>query len=326
MTNINEQEIANLTQQLTNLKQEIHKVIVGQEQVVEHLLCALLSGGNVLLEGVPGLAKTLMVRTLAKAVDLSFQRIQFTPDLMPSDIIGTDIIMENPETGKRYFEFMKGPLFANIVLADEINRTPPKTQSALLEAMEERSVSFAGKTHVLEKPYFIIATQNPVEQSGTFALPEAQLDRFLLFLKMDYPTETEELQIFEKKNSDDLSLIQPVINADTILQLQELVKEIYIAPELLKKVNNLIRNTRPNISNNPSVQKWIDWGCGPRGGQALIAVAKSRAFLKGRLAVTKEDLTEMALPALRHRLILNFSAQAEEVQTDSLIGDLLKGF
>ncbi|MBZ9651431.1 AAA family ATPase [Psychroflexus montanilacus] len=319
-----EREVQTLTKKLQDLKTEIAKVIIGQEETVDQLLITFLAGGHALLEGVPGLAKTLMIRSLSQAIALDFNRIQFTPDLMPSDIIGTEILEEDQSTGKKFFEFNKGPIFANIILADEINRTPPKTQAALLEAMQEFEVTYSGKTYKLEPPFFILATQNPIEQSGTFPLPEAQQDRFLFYIKIGYPTETEENQILKSTTGSKKQVINPVLSGAEILRLQELVREVPISDELITYVNKLIRATRPETSSNTFVKDWVSWGAGPRAGQALILTAKARALLQGRLAVTPQDLEHCAYPVLRHRVIVNFKAEAEGLTSDEVTTELLK--
>lgn len=317
-------EINQLLQKIPQLKTEIQKKIIGQKEVINQLLIALLAGGHALLEGVPGLAKTLMVRTLAEAIDLKFKRIQFTPDLMPSDIIGTDILSTNAETGERFFKFNKGPIFSNILLADEINRTPPKTQAALLEAMQEFEVTYAGTTYEMQRPFFILATQNPIEQSGTFSLPEAQLDRFLVYVKVAYPTEAEEMQVLEMTTGTKREKVQSVISGEDILQLQKLVREVHINKDLVQYVNQLVRNTRPQTSTNEFVKEWVEWGAGPRGGQALILTAKANALIDGRFAVTPADLQAVAKPVLRHRILMNFKAEAEGVEADRVVAELLK--
>tara|TARA_R100001369_G_scaffold92896_1_gene141122 strand:+ start:147870 stop:148883 length:1014 start_codon:yes stop_codon:yes gene_type:complete len=316
-------EIETLTGKLKDLKKEIGKVIIGQDETVEQLLITFLAGGHALLEGVPGLAKTLMIRTLSQAIHLKFKRIQFTPDLMPSDIIGTEILEEDHTTGRKFFEFNKGPIFANIILADEINRTPPKTQAALLEAMQEFEVTYSGKTYVLDKPFFILATQNPIEQSGTFPLPEAQQDRFLFYIKIGYPNELEETNILKRTTGGKLEKINPVITGEEILRLQELVREVPICDDLVSFVSRLIRSTRPETSNNSYVKEWVNWGAGPRAGQAMILTAKARALQSGRLAVTLEDLQHVAYPVLRHRIIVNFKAEAEGITADDVTRELL---
>ena len=319
-----EQEVNSLTAKITQLKQEIGKIIIGQEETVEQLLITFLAGGHALLEGVPGLAKTLMIRTLAQAIDLKFQRIQFTPDLMPSDIIGTEILEEDQTTGKKFFEFNKGPIFSNIILADEINRTPPKTQAALLEAMQEFEVTYSGKTYALDKPFFILATQNPIEQSGTFPLPEAQQDRFLLYIRIGYPTEAEETTILKATTSSKKAKVESVLSGEEIIRLQQLVREVPISDELIRKVSKIIRATRPETTSDEYVRKWVSWGAGPRAGQAMILTAKARALSQGRLSVTPEDLKFVAFPVLRHRVIVNFKAEAANIATDTVTQKLLE--
>lgn len=319
-----EQNIVGLLAKLPLLKTEIQKVIVGQDQVLDEILVALLAGGHCLLEGVPGLAKTLMVKTISQALDLSFRRIQFTPDLMPTDIIGTEILEEDHASGRRFFKFNKGPLFANIVLADEINRTPPKTQSALLEAMQEFEVTYAGQTYLLDRPFFIMATQNPIEQAGTYPLPEAQLDRFLLYVKIGYPNASEEINILTNTTGNRKVKIEPVLGASEIQQMQALVREVTINQELLEFTSRLIRSTRPDTTFSPFVKEWVRWGAGPRAGQALILTAKARALFKGRYAVLMEDIQSMAYPCLRHRILMNFKAEAENISSDMVTAELLK--
>jgi MoxR-like ATPase len=321
---ISETNVQSLVQKVSMLKGEIKKVIVGQDIVIEEMLVALLAGGHCLLEGVPGLAKTLMVRTLSQALDLSFRRIQFTPDLMPSDIVGTEILEEDHITGKRFFKFNKGPLFANIVLADEINRTPPKTQSALLEAMQEFEVTYAGQTYPLDRPFFILATQNPIEQAGTYPLPEAQLDRFLLYIKIGYPSAEEEVAILTSTTGSKKEEVNAVIGAEEIKYLQGLTRQVSISEDLVQYVSDLIRATRPDTTLVSYVKEWVRWGAGPRAGQALILTAKARALMYGRYAVLLEDLQTMAYPVLRHRILMNFKADSEEVTTDHVTSELLK--
>jgi MoxR-like ATPase len=318
-----EQSVNEVISKLQGLKQEIQKVIVGQEETIDQLLMTFLAGGHALLEGVPGLAKTLMIRTLAEAIDLRFRRIQFTPDLMPSDIIGTEILEEDHATGKRFFKFNKGPLFANIILADEINRTSPKTQSALLEAMQEFEVTYAGVTYPLDRPFFILATQNPIEQAGTFPLPEAQLDRFLLYVKISYPTAAEEQSILESTTGRKTSSINKIIDGQQILEAQKLVREIHINSDLVQKVSEIVRSTRPNQSEVKMVKDWVRWGAGPRAGQAMILTAKSRALLQGRYSVIWDDIQHVALPVLRHRILLNFKAEAEGMTSDEITRHLV---
>ncbi|UII25938.1 MoxR family ATPase [Fulvivirga maritima] len=318
-----EKEITALTDKLKKLKEEIGKVIIGQEETIDQLLIGFLAGGHALLEGVPGLAKTLMIRTLAQAIDLKFRRIQFTPDLMPSDIIGTEILEENHTTGKKFFQFNQGPIFANIVLADEINRTPPKTQSALLEAMQEFEVTYSGKTYALDKPFFILATQNPIEQSGTFPLPEAQQDRFLLYIKIGYPTENEENDILRFTTGSSKQKVESVISGEDIVRLQQLVREVPISDGLIKYVAQIVRATRPETSNYDYIKENVGWGAGPRAGQAMILTAKARALQQGRWAVTPADIQDVAFPVLRHRVLPTFKAEAEGIISDHFTRFLL---
>ena len=324
MTNLapDEKEVRTLLDKLPRLRQEIGKTIVGQRTVVEELLTAFLAGGHCLLQGLPGLGKTLLVRTLAQAVDLKFARVQFTPDLMPSDIIGTEVLEEDHATGKRFFQFNKGPLFGQIVLADEINRTPPKTQSALLEAMQEGSVTYGGKTYPLERPFFVLATQNPIEQAGTYPLPEAQLDRFLLYLNIGYPEEADEFTMLAQTTGQASAKVEPVLNTAEILRLQALAREVAINEAMVQYAGRLVRATRDR--SLPYMAKWVRWGAGPRAGQALILAAKARALLAGRFAVTPEDLQALAAPVLRHRILLNFEAESENVTTDDVAAELFK--
>ncbi|MEO6315456.1 MAG: MoxR family ATPase [Chitinophagaceae bacterium] len=322
--NNSEDVVQGLLTKLPLLKKEIQKVIVGQDAVLDEILIALLAGGHCLLEGVPGLAKTLIVKSISQALDLSFRRIQFTPDLMPADIIGTEILEEDHSTGKRFFKFNKGPLFANMILADEINRTPPKTQSALLEAMQEFSVTYAGQTYPLDKPFFILATQNPIEQAGTYPLPEAQSDRFLLYITIDYPSAVEEAAILTSTTGTKKPVINAVINAAEIKQLQELVREVSVNDTLVQYVSELIRATRPATTHIKYVQDWVRWGAGPRAGQSLILTAKARALFHGRYAVLMEDLQAMAYPVLRHRILMNFKADAGEITADKVTAELIR--
>jgi MoxR-like ATPase len=319
-----EQSVNELIERLQQLKKEIRKVIVGQEETVDQLLITFLAGGHALLEGVPGLAKTLMIRTLSEAVHLKFRRIQFTPDLMPSDIIGTEILEEDHTTGKRVFRFNKGPLFANIILADEINRTSPKTQSALLEAMQEFEVTYGGVTYPLERPFFILATQNPIEQAGTFPLPEAQLDRFLLYIRIGYPSADEERAILENTTGKRTTQIEKVITGAQIIEAQKLVREVHISPELVRVVSETVRATRPDQTTVSDVKDWVRWGAGPRAGQAMILTAKARAFQNGSLSVTREDISRVAYPVLRHRILMNFRAEAEGVKSDDITRKILE--
>ena len=312
------QKIDGIISKLHALKREIKKIIIGQEETVDQLLITFLAGGHALLEGVPGLAKTLMIRTLAEAIDLKFRRIQFTPDLMPSDIIGTEILEEDHTTGKRFFKFNHGPIFSNIILADEINRTSPKTQSALLEAMQEFAVTYAGTTYALDKPFFILATQNPIEQAGTFPLPEAQLDRFLLYIKIRYPSAEEERTILETTTGIKNKLVKKVIDGINILEAQNFVREVHISSDLINIVNTAVRSTRPEQSQVKFVTDWVRWGAGPRAGQAMILTAKARALLQGNFSVALEDIQKVAFPVLRHRILMNFKAEAEGITPDEV--------
>ncbi|WP_375436277.1 AAA family ATPase [uncultured Hymenobacter sp.] len=320
-----EQDVTRLLAKLPPLREEIAKVIVGQHEVLDEVLVALLAGGHALLEGVPGLAKTLLVRTLASATDLPFRRIQFTPDLMPTDILGTEILEEDHGTGHRSFKFNEGPIFASLVLADEINRTPPKTQAALLEAMQEGHVTYAGQEHALPKPFFLLATQNPIEQSGTYPLPEAQLDRFLLYIRIGYPTEQEELAVLSGTTGTARPEVRPVLSGADVRQLQQLVRQVSLSDELLGFVNRLVRATRPATSEVKFIRDYGRWGAGPRAGQALILCAKARALLQGRFAATLEDIRALAPAVLRHRVLLNFNAEAENLTADDAVRELLKG-
>jgi MoxR-like ATPase len=309
---------------LADLRAAIATAIVGQNEVVEQLLTGLLAGGHCLLEGVPGLGKTLLVRTLGQALDLRFRRIQFTPDLMPSDILGTEILEEDHGTGKRHFQFQEGPVFTNLLLADELNRTPPKTQAALLEAMQEHTVSYAGVTHALPEPFFVLATQNPLEQAGTYPLPEAQLDRFLLHVKVAYPDETEEREILRSTTGSGGASVPAVMDGAAIRALQALAREVHLSEDLLSWINRLVRASRPGPAAPVEVRAWVRWGAGPRAGQALVLCAKARALLQGRLAATREDIAALAAPVLRHRLLLSFSAEAEGRDADEVVAALLR--
>ena len=318
------QAIAELSQARGALKAELAKVIVGQHQVIDELLTALLTGGHVLLVGVPGLAKTLLINTLAQCLQLTFNRIQFTPDLMPSDITGTDIIEEEGGTRQRYFKFVKGPVFANIVLADEINRTPPKTQAALLQAMQERTVTAGGNTYTLEQPFFVLATQNPIEQEGTYPLPEAQLDRFMFNTFIGYPGRDEEIEIVKTTTSAYVGQVRPVLTGAQIVALQQLVRKVPVADEVVAHAVELARATRPDNPDAPQfVKDYVAWGAGPRASQYLILGAKAAAILDGRLAPSFADVDKMALPVLRHRIITNFNAEAAGVDSVEIIKRLL---
>ncbi|GAB4186067.1 MAG: MoxR family ATPase [Calditrichia bacterium] len=318
-----EQQIQYFRKKYADLFEEIHKVIVGQDSVLQQIFLSMFCGGHALLVGVPGLAKTLMINSLAKILDLSFQRIQFTPDLMPSDITGTDVLEED-EHGKRFFRFIPGPVFANIVLADEINRTPPKTQSALLEAMQEHKVTAGGKSYSLEEPFFVLATQNPIEQEGTYPLPEAQLDRFMFYLKIDYPSFEEEVKIVQQTTSSIHPELKPVMTKDEILELQKLVYDIPVGDVVAKFAVTLTSLSRPDNPNAPDfIKNWVTWGAGPRASQFLILAAKAQALLTGNLTPLFEDIIQVAFPVLRHRIILNFAAEAEDITTDEVIRKLI---
>ncbi|WP_295800214.1 MoxR family ATPase [uncultured Microbulbifer sp.] len=319
-----EQMIEQQQQALAQLRTEIGKVIVGQQDVVEQMLICLLAKGHALLEGVPGLGKTLLVKTLADASSLAFKRVQFTPDLMPGDILGSEILEEDHSTGKRFFKFQAGPIFTNILLADEINRTPPKTQAALLESMQEYSVTVAGETMALPDPYFVLATQNPIEQAGTYPLPEAQLDRFLLNIHIDYPQEQEEVAILRATTGGAPEKPQPCLDAAQLQALQKLVREVSVSDDLYHYVAQLVRATRAGDNAAAQPGQWIKWGAGPRAGQALILAAKARAFLQQRLAVTRADIQALLLPVLRHRILLSFHAQADGVTVQQVIDELVR--
>ena len=306
------------------LKKEIGKVIIGQQEAINEILISLLAGGHCLLEGVPGLAKTLMVKTMAEALEMRFKRVQFTPDLMPGDIIGTEILEEDHETGKKFFKFNQGPIFANVVLADEINRTPPKTQAALLEAMQEYKVTYAGNSYDLPLPFLIIATQNPIEQAGTYPLPEAQLDRFLLYIRLNYPTELEELEVLKSTTGTSRQTLQTILSGSEIADLQKLTRQVHVSDELIHWVNQLVRATRPEGTSSAFVKQWCDWGAGPRAGQALVLCAKARAVLNERFAVIPEDIKSLTYPVLRHRIAMNFRAEAENITADQVVDELLK--
>ncbi len=318
-----------LLEKLTDARQiflsEIGKTIVGQTNVLDHILIAMFCKGHTLLVGVPGLAKTLMIKSMADLLDLSFSRIQFTPDLMPSDITGTEIIQDDQTTGQRKFHFYKGPVFGNIILADEINRTPPKTQAALLEAMQEHKVTTGGKTYELDEPFFVLATQNPIEQEGTYPLPEAQLDRFMFNIKIDYPSRKEEVQIVQSTTGQSVSSLDKVIKREDILLYQDLIRRVPIAENVVEFAVDLVASTRPESSQSPSfIKEWIDWGAGPRASQYLILGAKTKAALEGRPTPSVQDVKDLALPVLRHRVLTNFNAEAEGLSTDDILLKLLE--
>ena len=317
-------EIEQRVAKLAELKRAIATAIVGQTDIVDQLLIGLLAGGHCLLEGVPGLGKTLLVRTLGEALELDFRRVQFTPDLMPSDILGTELLEEDHGTGHRSFRFQQGPVFTNLLLADELNRTPPKTQAALLEAMQEKTVSYGGQTYQLPKPFFVLATQNPLEQAGTYPLPEAQLDRFLLLIRVGYPTAQEERDILALTTGAQGNAVPQVMQGADVVALQRLVREVYLSEDLLGWITTLVRATRPGDAAAPSeVDTYVRWGAGPRAGQALVLCAKARAVLNGRFAATREDIAELAAPVLRHRLLLSFAAEAEGKSADDVVAALL---
>ncbi len=316
--------VAQLSQTRDQIYAEVGKAVIGQKQIVEELLIALLSGGHCLLVGVPGLAKTTLIQTIARTLDLSFGRIQFTPDLMPSDITGTDVLEEDAETGHKAFRFIRGPLFANIILADEINRTPPKTQAALLQAMQEHAVTAGGETMSLDEPFFVLATQNPIEQEGTYPLPEAQLDRFIFELWIDYPNQAEEEEIVRTTTSGEKAEVAKVINAQQIIALQKLVRRVPVAEHCIRYAVELVRASRPGDEKAPDyIREMVNWGAGPRASQYLILAAKARAILAGRHSVAIDDIRAVALPIMRHRIVVNFHAEAQNVSATNLIGRLL---
>jgi MoxR-like ATPase len=303
---------------------EIRKVIVGQSDVMELLMLALFSRGHCLLVGVPGLAKTLMISTLAKVLNLNFNRIQFTPDLMPSDITGTDIIQEDPQSGKRIFNFIRGPVFTNMLLADEINRTPPKTQAALLQAMQEYQVTAGGQTYPLDPPFFVLATQNPVEQEGTYPLPEAQLDRFMFMVKVGYPQKEDERRIVKATTIEAGAEPQAILSAADILAIQKMVRRLPVSDHVIDYAVSLVRATRPGEKDSPDfINNYLTWGAGPRAAQNLVLGAKARALLRGRLNVSCDDIRQMAKPVLRHRIITNFNADAEGIDADTVVDKLM---
>lgn len=317
--------VEHVAQQRQIILDEIKKVIVGQDLVIEELLIALLARGHCLLVGVPGLAKTLLVSTLADVLDLRFNRVQFTPDLMPSDITGTDILEEEPDTRRRRYQFLRGPIFANIVLADEINRTPPKTQAALLQAMQEYQVTASGHTYQLDLPFFVLATQNPIEHEGTYPLPEAQLDRFMFHIGVGYPSYDEEVNIVLNSTSAYTPQMQHVLTAEDILQLQELVRRVPVTPSVVGYAVHLAQATRPDQKNTPTfVQNWVNWGAGPRASQYLILGAKARAIMHGRFTASVEDVKALAPSVLRHRILTNFNAEAEGITSLTIIERLLE--
>src|SRR6187200_277739 len=312
-------------QSYNRLREELGKVIIGQNEVIEQVLIAMFARGHALLEGVPGLAKTLLISSLARSLHLSFKRIQFTPDLMPSDVTGTEVIQEDPQTRERAYRFLPGPIFANLLLADEINRTPPKTQAAMLEAMQERQVSAGGQMHTLPAPFFVLATQNPLDQEGTYPLPEAQLDRFLLHIRVDYPSGAEEWESARRVTTGQLGDIQSVLHGEEILELQKLVTRVPVSDQVLGYAWALVRASRPNTKESPDfINKWVNWGAGPRGVLTLVTCAKARAILYGRYHATVQDVQAVAKPALRHRLAGNYAAQANGINSEKLIEMLMQ--
>jgi MoxR-like ATPase len=319
------QALRGLTAAYGRLRAEIGKAIIGQQEVVDELLIALFCRGHCLLVGVPGLAKTLLVSTVGKILQLSYRRIQFTPDLMPADITGTDVLQDDPETGRRLFQFLPGPIFTNLLLADEINRTPPKTQAALLEAMQERHVTVGSNTYKLPIPFFVLATQNPIEQEGTYPLPEAQLDRFMFQVTVEYPSAAEELRILKQTTGGDQPALQVVLTGKQILALQEVVRKVPAGEHVFVYARDLVRCTRPKEADAPAfIKEYVSWGAGPRAGQYLILGAKARALLEGRFHVTTDDLRAVAHPVLRHRLVTNFAAQSQGIRPDHVITQLLE--
>lgn len=321
-----EELVAKLSRAGASVRSELSKKIIGQDEAVGQLLVALFSKGHCLIVGVPGLAKTLLVSTLSEILGLKFSRIQFTPDLMPADITGTEIIQEDPATARKIFRFIPGPVFTQILLADEINRTPPKTQSALLEAMQEMKVTSAGKSYALEPPFFVLATQNPIEQEGTYPLPEAQLDRFFFQINISYPTAAEEKTIAMTTTSREASPVDKILSASDIIALQDIVRQVPVSDYILEKVVAMVRATRPvgKETTAKSSLKYVQWGAGPRGTQSVILAAKARAILNSRMTVSTEDVEAVVKPALRHRMILNYTAEAEGVTTDALIEELFE--
>ena len=319
------QRLEQLQKAYEQITTQIGQIIVGQEQVIEELLIAVLAGGHALLVGVPGLAKTLMVRTLAESMSLSFNRVQFTPDLMPADITGTEVLQQNQSSGERELKFLPGPVFANVVLADEINRTPPKTQAALLEAMQERQVTAGGHRHQLPDPFFVLATQNPIEQEGTYPLPEAQLDRFMFQVLVDYPTEEEEFAIVRQTTANHMAQVTPVLGSDELVQLQEFIRRIPVADAMIRYAMQFARRTRLNRPETPEfIQQYVSWGAGPRASQYLVLGAKAHAVLHGKSSVGTDDIRAVAKPVLRHRILTNFNAEAEGITADAIVDKLIE--
>ncbi|MDA3861627.1 MAG: MoxR family ATPase [Melioribacteraceae bacterium] len=317
------QLVEKLSESVKKIKIEIHKVIVGQDEIIDNTLVALLSGGHTLLVGVPGLAKTLLIKTVADVLDLNFSRIQFTPDLMPGDITGTEIIEEDQISHKREFKFIRGPIFSNIILADEINRTPPKTQSALLEAMQEHNVTAMGNSYKLDEPFFVLATQNPIEHEGTYPLPEAQLDRFMFKLWLDYPTYEEEISIVKSTTSEVVPELNKVISKEELIEFQQLVKRVPVADNVIEYAIKKVKETRPTETENPKLKEWISWGAGPRASQYLIIAAKTKAIMDGRYTPSIDDVKASLVPILRHRIIPNFNAEADGITSLDIINTLM---
>ena len=316
--------VEQLNQSRDQLYDMISKVIIGQKDVIDHLFIALLCRGHVLLEGVPGLAKTLLIKTLSDVLDLKFNRIQFTPDLMPSDITGTDIIEEDQSTSKRSFRFFKGPIFANVILADEINRTPPKTQAALLEAMQEHRVTTGGNTYELDQPFFVLATQNPIEQEGTYPLPEAQLDRFMFNILIDYPSKDEEIKIVKTLTTKERATLDKVISKDELQSYQELIKHVPVADNVIEYAVQLVSMTRPSYESSPQITRdWLDWGAGPRASTFLIMAAQAKCLLTGKSTPDIDDIKDIAKPVLRHRIITNFTAEADGISKEDVLDQLI---
>tara|TARA_A100001011_G_scaffold312276_1_gene329620 strand:- start:10964 stop:11962 length:999 start_codon:yes stop_codon:yes gene_type:complete len=314
------EEIRNTFQNLSN---ELEKKIIGQKEIINYLFIILLARGHGLMIGVPGLAKTLLIKSLSEVMDLKFNRIQFTPDLMPSDITGTEILEENQVTGKRNFKFLKGPIFSNILLADEINRTPPKTQSALLESMQEQKVTISGKTYSLDSPFFVLATQNPIEQEGTYPLPEAQLDRFMFSLNINYPTLKNEIEIIKTTTSENNNKLNPMISKEEIISFQSLLRRVPVSENVIRFAVSLVTNSRPNKNSPNFINDWVEWGAGPRASQFLILAAKGKAILSGRPSPNISDIIAVAKPVLGHRIITNFNAESENVNIDIILDKLI---
>lgn len=315
--------VEKLSESVKNIKNEIHKVIVGQDKIIDNLLLSLFAGGHTLLVGVPGLAKTLLIKTISDVLDLDFSRIQFTPDLMPSDITGTEIIEEDQITNKREFKFIRGPVFSNIVLADEINRTPPKTQAALLEAMQEHNVTAMGNTYKLDEPFFVLATQNPIEQEGTYPLPEAQLDRFMFNLWLEYPSYEEEIEVVKTTTGEVVPQLEKIITKSELCEFQKLVKRVPVADNVIEYAIKKVIETRPSETKNPQLKEWISWGAGPRASQYLIIAAKTKAIMEGRFTPSIDDVKESLIPVLRHRIIPNFNAEADGISSLDIINNLM---